>query len=57
MRFSLSVIAVGLGLGVSAAGAADAGSIVVRLQTVPAPAVFFNRAPAALTTAMGPPLI
>lgn len=38
MRFSLSVIAVSLGLGVSAAGAADAGSIVIRLQTDPSPA-------------------
>ena len=38
MRFSLSVLAVGLGVGVSAAGAAGGGSIVVRLQTDPAPA-------------------
>ena len=38
MRFSLSVLAVALGIGVPAAGAADAGSIVIRLQTNPAPA-------------------
>jgi len=37
VRFFLSVIAVGLGLGVSAAGAANAGSIVIRLQTDPGP--------------------
>src|SRR3989442_6748148 len=38
VRFSLWVLAVGLGIGVSGAGAAGAGSIVVRLQTDPAPA-------------------
>jgi hypothetical protein len=38
VRFSLCILAVGLGIGVSAAGAAGAGSIVVRLQTDPAPA-------------------
>ncbi len=37
MRFLLSVLAVGLAVGVSAAGAAGAGSIVIRLQTDPAP--------------------
>jgi len=38
VRLSLSVLAVAFGIGVSAAGAADAGSIVIRLQTDPAPA-------------------
>src|SRR6266404_1105286 len=38
MRFCLSVLAVGLAVGVPAAGAAGAGSIVIRLQTDPAPA-------------------
>src|SRR5437660_3293243 len=38
VRFSLSALAVALGIGVPAAGAAEAGSIVIRLQTDPAPA-------------------
>jgi hypothetical protein len=39
VRFSLSVLAaIALGIGVPAAGVADAGSIVIRLQTDPAPA-------------------
>lgn len=38
MRFSLAILAIALGIGVPAATAADAGSIVIRLQTDPAPA-------------------
>lgn len=38
MRFSLPALAIALGIGVPAAGAADAGSIVIRFQTDPAPA-------------------
>jgi hypothetical protein len=38
VRFSLAVLAVALAVGASAAHATDAGSIVVRLQTDPAPA-------------------
>jgi hypothetical protein len=38
VRFSLAALAVALGIGIPAAGAASGGSIVVRLQTDPAPA-------------------